>query len=374
MTPEAIAARAAPNAAAGMRAPGIGVALSGGGYRAMLYHLGALRRLNEAGLLSVVQRFSMVSGGALLGAVLARRWSGLGFGTDGVAVGFDRVETDVFAIADRTIDLKPAIRGRLPGSTPAAILGRELLEFIGDVSLAELPMAPRFTFNATNMDTGTLFRWAPEYAADYAVGMLERPNVSLAAVVAASAAFPPWLSPLRLTPPGTWVDPQSRVPMAQPPEQLTLTDGGVYDNLGLESLKRFHTVLASDGGAALPRAPRIRVDPLSQAIRAAFIGNENQRRQRRRDLVDEFTSYRRLGALWTINTPPASYPAATNLDFTPDTVAQLARQKTRLRALPDVTKQRLANWGYLSADLALRSYVEPSLPIAGSYPWAAGLA
>ena len=32
-----------------------------------------------------------------------------------------------------------------------------------------------------------------------------------------------------------------------------------------------------------------------------------------------------------------------------------------------------ANWGYISADLAIRSFVEPTLPAADAYPWAGQL-
>jgi len=49
----------------GAREDSIALCLSGGGYRA-LFHLGALRRLNELGLLSQVQLVSSVSGGSIL--------------------------------------------------------------------------------------------------------------------------------------------------------------------------------------------------------------------------------------------------------------------------------------------------------------------
>jgi predicted acylesterase/phospholipase RssA len=52
------------------RAPEAGAALclSGGGYRAMLLHLGALRRLNEWGHLQKLARISSVSGGSITAA------------------------------------------------------------------------------------------------------------------------------------------------------------------------------------------------------------------------------------------------------------------------------------------------------------------
>ncbi len=42
---------------------GVALCLSGGGYRAMLFHLGAIIRLNELGGLKTLARVSSVSGG-----------------------------------------------------------------------------------------------------------------------------------------------------------------------------------------------------------------------------------------------------------------------------------------------------------------------
>src|SRR5262245_66247182 len=65
-----------PEAAPAVR-PGVALCLSGGGFRAALFHLGALRRLNELRVLSRVTHISAVSGGSILAAHLARaveRW------------------------------------------------------------------------------------------------------------------------------------------------------------------------------------------------------------------------------------------------------------------------------------------------------------
>ena len=56
---------------------GMALCLSGGGYRAMLYHAGALWRLNDAGLLGDVAFVSSVSGGSITAAYLGLRWSDL---------------------------------------------------------------------------------------------------------------------------------------------------------------------------------------------------------------------------------------------------------------------------------------------------------
>src|SRR4051812_33189578 len=56
---------------------GTALCLSGGGSPAMLFHLGALRRLNEVGLLGTIERISSVSGGSIVAGVLGRRWNRL---------------------------------------------------------------------------------------------------------------------------------------------------------------------------------------------------------------------------------------------------------------------------------------------------------
>ena len=71
----------------------IGIALSGGGYRATLFGLGSLQRLNDAGLLGRLDRITSVSGGSILAGVLAHRWKALDF-VDGRATGFDALVVD----------------------------------------------------------------------------------------------------------------------------------------------------------------------------------------------------------------------------------------------------------------------------------------
>ena len=64
--------------------PGIALCLSGGGYRAMLFHLGALWRLNHLGFLPRIARISSVSGGSITAGVLGMAWSRLGLDASGV--------------------------------------------------------------------------------------------------------------------------------------------------------------------------------------------------------------------------------------------------------------------------------------------------
>jgi NTE family protein len=58
---------------------GMALCLSGGGYRAMVFHAGALWRLNELGLLKKLKRISSVSGGSITAGVLGMNWQKLQF-------------------------------------------------------------------------------------------------------------------------------------------------------------------------------------------------------------------------------------------------------------------------------------------------------
>src|SRR5689334_22065988 len=86
-------------------AEGMALCLSGGGYRAMLFHLGALWRLNEIGYLPKLDRISSVSGGSITAGVLGLKWGRLAFGAGGVSSAFDaEVVQPLRELASTTID------------------------------------------------------------------------------------------------------------------------------------------------------------------------------------------------------------------------------------------------------------------------------
>jgi NTE family protein len=182
---------------------GIGLALSGGGYRAMVFHVGALIRLNETALLRKVKRISSVSGGSITAAVLGISWKHLAFASD-VATNFDVVVAHIRKMAATTVDAGAIIGGiMLPGSISDRVAGAYDRTLFAGAKLGDLPDDsqpgnPRFVINATNIQTAALWRFSRNYMGDYRVGLIERPDVSLAAAVAASSAFPPVLSPSEL--------------------------------------------------------------------------------------------------------------------------------------------------------------------------------
>lgn len=336
----------------------------------MLFHVGGLRRLNEVGLLRHVARFSSVSGGSIIAAILATAWQDLHFGADSVANNFTLIEDRAHSLASKTLDVRATTYGITHATSAAAGLSANFRRLaLGDARLTDLPSSPRFIFNSTNLVTGSLFRWSREYAADYRIGTIFSPDILLSDVVAASSAFPPFLSPLTLRSPGSFVDHRTRVPVADPPLRLFLTDGGVYDNLGLQSAESFHTVLVSDGGAPFnDRAPHRR-NWLSQSVRTISIIDRQVRALRRRTFVADLKTGRRLGALWTLTTNIDDYPAPARLAVLPNKARALATLPTRLRSLPMPVQKQLVNFGYALADAALRSFIEPSLPVPPGYPY-----
>jgi len=62
----------------------IALCLSGGGYRAMLFHLGVLQYFNDAALLKSLDRISSVSGGSITAGILGMQWNALTFDPPGM--------------------------------------------------------------------------------------------------------------------------------------------------------------------------------------------------------------------------------------------------------------------------------------------------
>jgi len=90
----------------------IGLCLSGGGFRASLFHVGGLWRLNELGLLSRIDRISSVSGGSITAGILAVHWNQLVF-RNGVAENFGGVVNVVSDFCKREIDVPCVAEGAL---------------------------------------------------------------------------------------------------------------------------------------------------------------------------------------------------------------------------------------------------------------------
>ena len=362
------------------RSTGTALCLSGGGYRAMLFHVGALWRLNEAGYLPKLDRVSSVSGGSITAGVLGLAWPKLSFDGNGLAQSFQvEVVEPLRRMAGKTIDFPAIAVGLLlPGVTIAdRISGAYRKHLFAHATLQELPDQPRFVFNATNLQSGVLWRFAKPYMRDYRVGEVKKPTVDLATAVAASSAFPPFLSPVVLDLDESAYTPNSgelqRAPFTTKP---FLTDGGVYDNLGLQTIwERYETILISDGGGHVQEQEKPkRLWPL-HAFRVLGVIDSQVRALRKRSAIDAFKAGRQNGTYWGIWTNIAEYGLPSTLDCPHAATLKLAATPTRLGKMDAGTQERLINWGYAVCDAAMRRHVDEGLTAATAFPYpGAGIA
>lgn len=143
----------------------LGLCLSGGGYRAMLFHAGSLARLNEAGLLAKLDMISSVSGGSIASGLLAYVWPRLSF-ENGVAVNFRTEYIDrILAFSQVFADGPSFLKGVFNPFSSAAEEADKLYErhlFDGkSPSLKDLPGSPWFVFCSSNLSTGSLSHVEP---------------------------------------------------------------------------------------------------------------------------------------------------------------------------------------------------------------------
>ena len=349
--------------------PGMALCLSGGGYRAMLFHVGALWRLNETGFLKKLDRISSVSGGSITAGVLGMNWNKLDFDEKGVARYFEScVVEPIRRFSGITIDVPSVIGGIV---TPGVKISDEVAaeyrtHLFGDATLQDLPNRPRFVINATNVQSGALWRFMKPYMADWRVGKVEKPDIALAVAVAASSAFPPILSPvtMKLTsssyaPKGKYEDLHYEPFMTD----VVLTDGGVYDNLGLETAwKRYDTILVSDAGAKMEAQGDPWRDWAMQYLRITDLIDNQVRNLRKLQVVGSFVNDSRKGAYWGIRTDIGHYKLANALPCPFKRTMELAHVGTRMGQLEPEMQERLINWGYAVCDAALRRHVDHRLP------------
>ena len=254
-----------------MGAPRIGLSLSGGGARAMAFHLGCLRTLEELGILAKLDVISTVSGGSVIGALYAARvepfdafearvrhhlakgfvrpamrkamstslgWRLLAMNAGRAGHQFAQAVTETAfgaagrVLADPSVARLPRQREPLPKAISTTTLLQRVFEddLFDGARIADLPDGrPPLVVNATELRTRSAFRFAKAQSGGYRFGHLATNDVSLGYAVAASAAYPLLLSPLDLH---ARFEHRGLITS----ERAVLTDGGVYDNLGLGPL------------------------------------------------------------------------------------------------------------------------------------------
>ncbi len=203
----------------------LGLALSGGGFRAAAFHLGVFRKLKDLGLLSKIDLLTCVSGGSIAGGFLAAHWDD----PDVLDRLEDYLKTRSIAVSSVLGGLFDPFESRL--DKLAGTYDRHLFK---EATLDDLKNGPRIYFNATNLSTGNMFFFVAggngeSELGEWELGQKPAGNIRISDAVAASSAFPPVFPPLRLD--------QDEFDSSDV-EYVTLTDGGVYDNLGVNPMLR----------------------------------------------------------------------------------------------------------------------------------------
>lgn len=359
---------------------GVALCLSGGGYRAALFHAGVVLRLNELGVLPRIDRVSSVSGGSITAGILAKGWASLDFDAATGRASAESIHAHFLGplldATSRTLDVRAGFAGFLPFTSAGNRLAKLYDKYIFDgMRLNQMPVRPAFVFNATNLQTGGLFRFTRNYVADWRALFSTTRKVTVAEAVAASSAFPPVLSPLRLdlrdedvtVPPGARFDDPELL------KEPILVDGGVYDNLGLEAVwKRCGVVIASyagQNGAAEP--VNFTLDHMLPVI-FSFLASSIDWRERllinlfQRELADGLPE--RRGAYWTAGTRMDAFPTHDGWKPTDADLARAANTPTRLEALSAEDQRTVINAGHAYADAGMRSYLMPDAPAPAGPP------
>ncbi len=269
----------------------IGLALSGSGLKASLFHIGVLARLAELDLLRQIDVISATSGGAVIGALyhlyLKRALDAEGdIDTGNLARMVASLERDFLAFVQTDLrarlfvnpfaNLKRLSAGHSSASRLGTLLDRHLFRQVwpGDpdqpIEMRDLAIHPRgdrefnpitdnrnrhckapwLIINAANLGTGRTWRFDAERMGEPAAGPAARrlskapllaqslyrrlpetyAGMTLGDAVAASTATPGLLEPLRL--PGLYPDPERPSSFLD----IRLGDGRLADALGTDAL------------------------------------------------------------------------------------------------------------------------------------------
>lgn len=354
----------------GRERKGIALCLSGGGFRAALFHAGAIRRLNELGVLSRVRTISSVSGGSIASGLLATVWTRLARVGDRFTNLESLFEQPLRAFCGSNIRNGPLLWGRLnPRNWPRLLssafsatdlLAVEYRRLLGSVRLSALPDSPRFVFCAANLQTGVSFELSARSIGDYALGYAEPGPLTLAEAVAASSSFPFAFPPLVRTmdvDAFSGGDPKAVAAGFRPGPRVALTDGGVYDNMGLEPAWKTHaTVLVSDGGTPFEIQARTRTWLVPRLQRSFQVVANQALAVRKRWLISAYLRGVYGGAYWGLGTDPDEYRppgGARPAGYSGRVIDRLRVVRTDLDRFSAAEQSVLMNQGWALAGAAL---------------------
>lgn len=357
----------------------IALALSGGGVRAAVFHLGVLKRLAEWALLEKVTFLSTVSGGSLITGLIyslsGNRWPSS-----------ETFLTSVLPRAETILTLQ-SLQGLFAGNVArhpwtlaggrANVLAQTLEKHWRlAIPLKDIATRPRWIINATTYESGKNWRFMPQRMGDYVLGYVAAPRITLADAVAASSAFPGLVGPFAInTADFDWANFDKSghlVPAPRPfSKVLHLWDGGLYDNLGVEALFKndgrgyregFGFLIVSDGSS--PLSLKRKFWPTS-GMRLLDISGSQVRGLRARSLVDYFREnndngvYLRLGNTSAEIDKVATLPHRVELSAVLDesAVDSLSTMGTHLLRISPSRFGLLSRHGWEVADATFAAYI-----------------
>lgn len=356
---------------------GTALCLSGGGFRAALFHLGATRRLNELGILGQLRTISAVSGGAIVANLLADprlEWPDP-HGEPGEVGGFEEcVALPLRVLAGRNVRT-PALLSRIRPSgwnrPDASVdnLAEQMVAAIpwwgGDLRYNDRS-GPVILTSATEIGYGVSWVFADSRSVaprgrigDHRLGYAAPPpGLRIADAVAASCAYPPFFPPMDLD--GRTLALSGGVPDRSEPEEvragllsrIQLADGGIYDNLAVEPVWADHAaVLVSDGGAVFRSRPAGSL--FGRLWHTLAIAGSGQHTTRLRWLRASFAAGQLEGATWslestnTVSRVPGHGPLpGEQRSYPPELIDQINRMRTDLDAFRPGEQSILERHGY----------------------------
>lgn len=224
----------------------IGLALSGGGVRAAVFHCGALLCLAESDLLEHITRISTVSGGSLLVGLIfslnEHQWPTSDEFRKKIQhfIKSKLTSTDLFSW--KTVLGSPVQWVNVPTNRSKILVNLLTSKWGIKGNLDELPDHPGWIINATSLLTGKNWRFSKSEMGDWKFGRHYSPPYSIAQAIGASASVPYVIGGLSFKLPRQgWynVDPATSEPIEEidiSSDKVKLWDGGAYENLGLEPL------------------------------------------------------------------------------------------------------------------------------------------
>lgn len=223
-----------------MKLHNIGIALSGGGIRAAVFHLGLFKWLAEKNLLEEVKRVSTVSGASLcVGMIYSHNNLKWPTSKEFLSTVLPTVENILLTYDLQCSALLKLIVSPMHWNEKVNVIAKTLEHKWGvKGNLSQLTGDVMWYINCTTYETGKRFRFCKDNMGDYILGYVEKPDILLSDVMAASAGFPIFIGPYSLrTQDYQWMPSKFAGDNWKPPSKVIhLWDGGVYDNLGLGSI------------------------------------------------------------------------------------------------------------------------------------------